>query len=198
MNRRQLVSALGVLATGGAVTAGTGAFTSVTTERTTTVTATGETQAYLAMKPVPTTESDNDVYAEQAGADTIKLDFNGVAGSDGTGVSKDTTYEFDKVFRITNKSPHTVYVQIDDVELPATKKSDNSRVEFYSSSNSAKKRIDGTSAEVELSSGASDDIGVRVVTTGNTEMSGSSAFNKTTTVRAQTNQFTSDGTVITP
>ena len=197
MNRRQLVSALGVLATGGAVTAGTGAFTCVTTERTTTVTATGETQAYLAMKPVPTTESDNDVYAEQAGADTIKLDFNGVAGSDGTGVSKDTTYEFDKVFQITNKSPHTVYVQIDDVELPATK-SDNSRVEFYSSSDSNKQRIDGTFAEVELSSGASDDIGVRVVTTGNTEMSDSSAFSKTTTVRAQTNQFTSSGTVITP
>jgi hypothetical protein len=98
MNRRKFLAALGTAAAGTSAAVSTGAFTSVSADRSVSVEVADDADALLAMTP---SNGPNGEYAAADGG-TIALDFTDTDAG-GTGVGTDSTYHFDDVFRITNQ-----------------------------------------------------------------------------------------------
>lgn len=188
MQRRKFMAAVGALVGGGGAAVGTGAFTSVTADRTVNVTVADESQAYLgiAQGPAP----NGDFASEASGTGEVSLDFNDSivstpAGS-GTGVGQDSTYEFDSVFKITNQGTQTVFVKITDVTYAGGYSSDGVTLEFYVNDSGTRKTIDGSNGSLELGTGSMAQIGVRIKTK---EPSINEYNGKETTVTAQASNF---------
>lgn len=154
MKRRQALAGLGALMGGGAATIGTGAFTSVTADRTVAVQVADENNAYLGVKPL---DSDNgSSFASQSSANELFLDFNGagpnVSGS-GPGVRSD--YEFDDVFQVSNQGTQTYFVSIDKID----QQSGDVEITFYEGSDPSQPLHTN---DLELSTGNSANIGVAI------------------------------------
>ncbi|MDB2265344.1 hypothetical protein PM025_14585 [Halorubrum ezzemoulense] len=118
MQRRKFVVGLGALASGSAAAVGTGAFTSVTADRSVTVSVTGDQSAYLGMDAEAST---NGAYADESGDDgELSIDFGDISSSSrdntqtdgGSGVNPNAVTEAKDVFRITNQGTQAVEVDI--------------------------------------------------------------------------------------
>ena len=106
-NRRKFIAGLGALATGSAAAIGTGAFTSVTAERTVDVQVAGDASAYLGLEPV--SQSPNSDYVVMNNGE-VSFDFSNADGDssgggsvDGDGFNPDATTRIDDVLRVTNQ-----------------------------------------------------------------------------------------------
>jgi hypothetical protein len=103
MDRRKFLVGMGSLAAGGAAVMGTGAFTTITADRVTTVDVVSDPNAYLALTP-------ND---ERAGTQNgeLFLDF-GNSANGGGGLNPDARNAFHDLFTIRNQGDNKVVVGI--------------------------------------------------------------------------------------
>jgi hypothetical protein len=104
MKRRRLLLGAGTLLGAGG-TLGSGAFTSVSADRSVSVEVADDADALLTMEP---SSGPNGEYATADGG-TIALEFADTDAG-GSGVGTDSVYQFDDVFRITNRGTQPVYV----------------------------------------------------------------------------------------
>ncbi|PHQ38170.1 hypothetical protein DJ69_13070 [Halorubrum persicum] len=109
-----MLSVFGTLTAGGALTAGTGAFSSVQADRDIEVNVAGDASAYLGIVPA---SGPNGAYADVNGG-PLTLDFTGsndnIGGSlsGGTGVNSDAITYFESVFEIRNNGTQEVDVMV--------------------------------------------------------------------------------------
>jgi hypothetical protein len=113
MRRRKMLIGLGSLAAGGAAATGTGAFTSVTADRTITVNTANDNDAFLQLTP---SDGENGAYAEQDGG-TLEIAFDG-SNTDsgeptGNGINDNAKTIIRDVFDITNQGTQAVFVWIE-------------------------------------------------------------------------------------
>jgi hypothetical protein len=161
MQRRKLLTGLGMLAAGGAATVGTGAFTSAEASRSVTVTVEGDADAYLSLDALGTDDTDNNGFATQSG-DGISIDINDVAGvtdpADGVGLN--SVYEFDKLFQVENQGTQEIEFEIETLSGSDFGVGQGElTMEFYTGSD-ADDPLGGD--PVTLGTGDSEDIGVKV------------------------------------
>lgn len=118
MNRRQYLATLGALAAGSAGATGIGAFTSVSAERSVSVSVTGDASAFLALDA---TNAANGAYASEQGDDgELTLDFGDISGTErdgtittgGKGVNRNAVTDFKDVFRVRNQGTQPVEVKL--------------------------------------------------------------------------------------
>lgn len=158
MNRRNALLGLGAIATGGGALFGSGAFSTVTAERSVTLSSTGDASANLQMTVsnanVATTASDGEIAIDASG-------FN---------VNSTTVYE--AVITITNTGNNSVWVAADAIS--AISGFDNVLLRAYQSQNdniTADYDLDTTA--VLLGSGGDLVVGLVAVATDGTTGSGS-------------------------
>lgn len=157
MKRRRFLAGLGGLGAAGTAVVGSGAFTAATAERSVSVTVADETDAYLSLVEGP---EPNGVFADNLGSGMqgeLFLDFNsnpGVSG-DGTGLAKESVYEFDHVFEITNQGTQ-------EVELSAAFDDDSHEMDlaFYAGGATG----DPPALDATLGVGDTAEIGVYIAT----------------------------------
>jgi hypothetical protein len=112
MQRRKFLAGIGSLAAGSAAAIGTGAFTSVSADRSMTVSTSGDESAYLALEAGDADGVDEYVTGSDGGQLEISLDGNG----EGSGVNMDARtvigdideYESEYAFSVTNKGTQGV------------------------------------------------------------------------------------------
>jgi hypothetical protein len=102
-NRRKFIAGLGALATGSAAAVGTGAFTSVSAERTVDVAVATDQNSYLSLEPI----------GDRAVSDNgqLKLDFDG-SSTGASGLNPDSRTAFTDLFQIRNQGENPVYVGV--------------------------------------------------------------------------------------
>ena len=130
----------------------TGAFSTVTAERSTNVKVTGDEKAFLGITPSP--DSPNGQYAEQQPNGELVVNLNGKANVDGggQGVNPDAVSSFDNVFTITNQGTQPVNVWIED---------SSDRVSFYVGGDTAN-RPDSQGGAISVGVGDTKQVGVVV------------------------------------
>jgi hypothetical protein len=163
MNRRKYLATLGSLAAGSAATIGTGAFTSVSAERSVNVSVAGDKKAFLGLKP---TSEPNGVFASVQGG-TLTLDFSETTDVGGSGLGTDSVYEFDDVFRITNQGTQPVYVwaTFSGASGNFTPDGSDTDIYLYPNGDSDDRLRDSDDDVLYLGVGQSAGIGVHVDTT---------------------------------
>jgi len=174
MNRRQLLAGLGVAAVSGGAALGTGAFTSVEAKRTVSVSVADENQAYLALSPANSANS-NFAFQDSStdGKNQLSLDFNSVSGVSGQGVGNSSDYSFDDVFVVENQGTQSVDLYIkqlgkgDFIDAPGTANNPNGKIDvtFYpgsSSGNPLTASDAASSNSVSIGIGNSQLIGVNI------------------------------------
>jgi hypothetical protein len=143
---------------------GSGAFTSVSADRSVDVAVADDADAFLAMVP---SDGPNGEYAETTGDGTIALDFaeNSAGGS---GVGTDSVYQFDDVFRITNQGTQPVYVwaTFSGASGSFTPDGSDTDIYLYPNGDSDDRLRDSDDDILYLGVGQSAEIGVYVDTTG--------------------------------
>lgn len=165
MKRRTVLSGLGASAATGGIVFGTGAFTSITADRTATIEVASEDEALLAMFP---SEGPNAEYATQDedNRNEIGLSFDDEQNG---GLGQNSTYAFGNVFIVENRGTQTVSITatidgidshtgIDSFALYDTDTSDNSQF-------SAESGDDATG--IAVAPGERIRVGVRGETSGN-------------------------------
>ena len=106
MERRKFVIGAGALATGSAAAMGTGAYSSVSAERTVSVQTTDDSDAQLAFFANEEYDGDAGEYVEQSDNGTIELTFEDI--------NRDAVTEFDDLFVVQNNGPESVQVRVDN------------------------------------------------------------------------------------
>ncbi|MWV40341.1 hypothetical protein [Natrialba sp. INN-245] len=99
MNRRNVLIGLGTIVAGGGAALGTGAFSTVTAERTVSVETAGDASAFLALTAAPGAED----YVTENG--TLEID---IGGNDGDGINQNALTTFDELVQIENQGTNTV------------------------------------------------------------------------------------------
>ncbi|PSP37609.1 hypothetical protein BRC71_11650 [Halobacteriales archaeon QH_7_65_31] len=118
MERRKFLIGAGSLAAGAAAATGTGAFTDVSAQRTASVTVSGDSDAYLALKK-DSAENRNSEYADGSNAQmTVDLDGSDNSPS-GTGVNQGATTRIFDIFSIKNLGTQEALVYVDNSDLIA-------------------------------------------------------------------------------
>jgi len=127
MKRRRLLLCAGTLLGAGSAL-GTGAFTSVSADRTAQINVADDANAYLRLVPVP--GSGNAAYVDTDGG-TLGIDMSG-SNTDirGDGVNPNATTVFDDLFRIENQGTQTIYIWI----LESGGRNGSKRHAFYAGS----------------------------------------------------------------
>jgi hypothetical protein len=125
----------------------TGAFSTVTAERSVDVKVTGDKNAFLALQP---SDGPNKAYAKMNGGQ-LAINLNGEAKVDGKGVNPDAVTSFDNVFTITNQGSQSVKVWIEDGEK---------KVSFYAKTPGQTLNKEG--GAVTISPGTTKHIGIMV------------------------------------
>ena len=188
MRRRSILLGLGAAAAGGGVL-GTGAFSSVSTDRTVTVSVADDNpSAYLGLD---TTDDSGDGSgtgsftnlpnggAAQISNGELSIDLNGFAGTnDAYGASAGTT-ALDGIFEIINQSTQTLYVNIQDLSFA----DGDVKVQFYPGEKQETNLADGES-EVKVKTGNSVPIGAKLIISDLSDNLQSPFKNDTTTVTA--------------
>lgn len=105
MQRRKYLAAVGSLAAGGAAAMGTGAFTSVSANRSVNVETAGDNQAYL------TLDASVSEHAKQT-SDTIEFQFDGSSSASGQGLNTNADTTFTDVLRIENQGTEPTRLQL--------------------------------------------------------------------------------------
>jgi hypothetical protein len=117
MKRRQVLAALGAASSGGALLTGTGAFTSVSADRSLSVSVADDADAFLRLAPCP--GSANGDYVDDSNG-LLAIDLSGDNGNDppaGSGVNAGALSVFDNVFEIANQGTQNVCVDF-EVDVP--------------------------------------------------------------------------------
>jgi hypothetical protein len=117
-NRRKFLIGVGSLAAGSAAAMGTGAFTSVTADRSVEVAVTGDANAYLALEPV--TGAPNNAYVKTSSDGKVSFDL-GQTGSSGSGFgdvpgdgyNNDAVARIDNLLEVTNQGTRAVWFHVD-------------------------------------------------------------------------------------
>lgn len=118
MQRRKFIAGMGSLAAAGAAGVGTGAFTTVSAERTISVGVADDSEALLSMTQTGT--GLNSQYATLSnGQVTINLD-NSDDGA-GSGLNKDAETNILDIFRIKNQGTQPVFVYVDPASVTPDK-----------------------------------------------------------------------------
>jgi hypothetical protein len=110
MNRRKVLTALGGITIGGGALFGTGAFSTVSAERTVSVAVDDDSSGVLALDP----ENGSGTPYSSASSinnNTLELQFDSF-GDSSAGLNLDATTTFDPIFRVVNNSENTVDVSI--------------------------------------------------------------------------------------
>ena len=115
MERRKYIAGLGALATGSAAAVGTGAFTSVSADRSVSVALEGDDDALLQIQP---SDGPNADYATQSG-NTLEINIDDTNSVGGDGLNDDARTIIRDVFKITNRGTQDVYVFIENEDIPA-------------------------------------------------------------------------------
>jgi hypothetical protein len=113
MQRRKFIAGMGSLAAAGAAGIGTGAFTSVSADRTLTVDVAGDASAYLALEP---SDGPNAEFATETG-DTLEINFTD-SEEGGSGLNEDARTVIRDVFKITNQGTQDVFVWVENDTVP--------------------------------------------------------------------------------
>ena len=162
MNRRKFLATLGAATAGTSGVVGTGAFTSVSADRSVSVQVADDADAFLAMKP---SSGPNGEFAAADGG-TIALDFTDTDAG-GTGLGTDSVYQFDDVFRITNQGTQPVYVwaTFSGASGNFTPDGPDTDIHLYPNGDSDDRLRDSDDDVLYLGVGQSAGIGVYVDTT---------------------------------
>jgi hypothetical protein len=104
MERRKFLIGAGSLAAGSAAGIGTGAFTSVSAERSVSVAVAKDSNAYLALEPT-------DERASLDGDGQLQLDFSS-SNNGAMGLNRDARTAFTDLFKIKNQGDNPVYVGV--------------------------------------------------------------------------------------
>jgi hypothetical protein len=104
MQRRKLLTAMGSLAAGGAAAMGTGAFTSVSANRSVEVQVADDASALLAIDDIDS--SPNSEYVDVSG-DSVSID---ISTTNGVGLNNNATTKILDLLKITNQGTQSVYV----------------------------------------------------------------------------------------
>jgi len=115
MKRRRLLAGVGALAGAGSFTLGTGAFTSVSAERSVSVAVARDYRAFLRLEP----NVDDGINGDRTGRSStdgyvVDFDIPGLDGGenqDAEGVAPDSIYEFHDLLKISNHGTQPVTVQ---------------------------------------------------------------------------------------
>jgi hypothetical protein len=111
MNRRKFLAMLGTAAAGTSAAVGTGAFTSVSADRSVSVQVADDADAFLAMTP---SNGPNGDYASSNDGELV-VQLNGSDGTpSGSGVNDDAVTKIKDVFRMRNQGTQRIYVYIED------------------------------------------------------------------------------------
>lgn len=166
-NRRNVLIGLGgVVATGGAVL-GTGAFTTVTAERTVNVETAGDASAFLGLEPAARNGTPENPYVEQSD-DTVQITLENPDGSNeanATGVNVNAETVFRNLVTITNNGTQDITeLELEFIEQGSDLSNPNLSNTFYFTTSST----DSNTAEVDqrennsniLASPTSDDDNV--------------------------------------
>jgi hypothetical protein len=138
----KLFALFAVFAAIGLVTA-SGAFTTVTADRTVSVNVAGDSNALLGITP-------NSEYGSENSDGVVVLEFDNPAGT--SGVNANATTTVDEILTLTNNGDSTVALNIS---------ADDSRISFYNTT-------DGTGSDANttsLTSGGTHDVGIKIDTT---------------------------------
>lgn len=169
MKRRQILIGLGAVAGSGTLL-GSGAFSSTEADRSVSVTVAQESNAYLGMEPTTNSANTNFTRTDNNTGE-VAFDFNGDPAN-GSGVGKDSVYQFDRVFQVTNQGTQTVYLEITVNDDPNGSSSiDANNVYAYVADNRGTP-IDGSDAAVELETGETAEIGFHIDSEGASISSG--------------------------
>jgi hypothetical protein len=204
MKRRNLLLGLGAAVSGGAATMGTGAFSSAQADRSVSVSVASDNPgAYLALDETDdsTQASENrgeftdlpNGGAAQISNGKLSIDLNGFAGVTGGGLgpATDATTDVDGVFEVINQSNQDpLFVNISSVSFDSSGDgTDDTTLTFYPGESSNTDLSDG-SAELELPTGQSTPIGIRIVTQDSTGGNNPVSADATVTATASSNDST--------
>ena len=118
MNRRSFVAALSAVVGGSSALVGTGAFSSVSAERSVSMELANDNTAFLRMKPLPNSNG-----RSISNGENVALSIPGAApfsdGSNAEGVGLDSVYEFENLVRVWNQGtqPVRLYSTYDGTNL---------------------------------------------------------------------------------
>jgi hypothetical protein len=111
MQRRKFIAGVGSLAAGAAAVTGTGAFTSVSADRSVSVNIADDSSAYLTMTQAGT--GPNSQYAEVTGTGQITIDLDNSDDGGGAGLNKNAETDIFDIFKIRNEGTQPVFVYVD-------------------------------------------------------------------------------------
>jgi hypothetical protein len=149
MQRRKYLAAFGSIAAGGAAMMGTGAFTSVTAERTVDVEVAGDDAAYLGLEPV--SSSPNSAYVSVDGEE-VSFDFSDTNSAvDGNGFNPDATSRINDLLLVTNQGTQTVNFWVNISNLGAG--SDFVSIEASNNPSATAGSLTGASSELAYDGG---------------------------------------------
>ena len=123
MERRKFLIGAGALASGSAAAVGTGAFTSVTADRTVNISTSEDSDAFLAFE---TGSATNSAYVSENDNGTLSLDLDADAGAGGSGVNKEGTTQINDIFKIRNQGSQDVVVYVDPNSISSSDRTTSS------------------------------------------------------------------------
>lgn len=109
MKRRTALATVGALVTGGAAATGTGAFTSVRADREVSISVAPDSNAYLQLEGLETTQSDTFVNDSGGRSNTISISI-GKTDVGGQGVNEQAVTFIDDLFSIRNQGTNPVWI----------------------------------------------------------------------------------------
>lgn len=113
MKRRRLLTGLGTLVGGGSLAVSTGAFTSVSAERSVNVDLADDAYAFLRMSPISDDGLGGETSRSSTNGDVVEFEIPGDGegeNTDAQGVGMDSIYEFHDLLEISNQGTQTVEV----------------------------------------------------------------------------------------
>ncbi|GAB7014225.1 hypothetical protein [Halolamina salina] len=111
MRRRRLLTGLGTVVGGGSLAISTGAFTSVSAERSVSVEIADDAYAFLRMSPIADDGLGGETGRSSTNGDVVKFEIPGDddgESSDAEGVGIDSVYEFHDLFSVSNQGTQPV------------------------------------------------------------------------------------------
>ena len=126
-NRRKFLAGLGALASGSAAAVGTGAFTSVSADRSVNVSVADDSDALLAFE---TSSADNSAYADTSGA-AVSIDITDSndsgfsSGADPSGVNPNATTQINDIFKVRNQGSQAVVVYVEPSSIGTSNRTDS-------------------------------------------------------------------------
>jgi hypothetical protein len=175
MNRRTFIVGAGSTVLGGSALVGSGAFSSVESQRAVSIEVATDESAYLGLKPLDTPNSNNYVALDDEGHLTIDIaehdDFDGPETQPGTGVNSDSRTYFDGMFELCNQGKEGACLSYSLPDGVVANAVDAQTVAFYyverdSDGMVTNRRVVQEGEELLLELGDCTEMGVRTVTEG--------------------------------